>query len=78
MSSLDLLERKLLRLLVETDQVRLKRRLLPTRRSLAGDARLTDKEKRELVSLFLRRMESLPPAKRQEVMDLLRLYEEQP
>jgi hypothetical protein len=76
MSSLDLLERKLLRLLAETDQVRLKRRLLPARRSLSGDDRLSDKEKRELVSLFLRRMESLPPAKRQEVMDLLRFYEE--
>ncbi|MGQ7277018.1 hypothetical protein ACT91Q_03530 [Brevibacillus thermoruber] len=68
MSSLDLLERKLLRILAETEPVRLKRRWIQS------GAPVSEEEQRQRISLLLRRLDSLPEAKQQEVRELLKWY----
>lgn len=69
MASLDLLERKLLKIISETDPVRLKRQ-----RMTDHPARETEDEQRLRIGLLLRRLDKLPEEKRQEVLDLLKWF----
>lgn len=66
MASLDFLERKLLRIIAETDPVRLKRQWVSKRAESSSES-----EQRKRIALLLRRLDKLPPAKRREVLDLL-------
>ncbi|MDF2684505.1 MAG: hypothetical protein K0R47_5695 [Brevibacillus sp.] len=69
MASLDLLERKLLKIISETDPVRLKRQRMTDQKQ-----RETEDEQRLRIGLLLRRLDKLPEEKRQEVLDLLRWF----
>ncbi|QRG65119.1 hypothetical protein [Brevibacillus choshinensis] len=69
MASLDLLERKLLKIISDTDPVRLKRQ-----RMNPQIQRETDAEQRLRIELLLRRLDKLPDQKRQEVLDLLKWF----
>lgn len=69
MASLDLLERKLLKIISETDPVRLKRQRMNPHKQ-----RETDEEQRLRIELLLRRLDKLPDQKRQEVLELLKWF----
>ncbi|MED4582344.1 hypothetical protein [Brevibacillus choshinensis] len=69
MASLDLLERKLLKIISETDPVRLKRQRMTDHKQ-----RETEDEQRLRIGLLLRRLDKLPEEKRQEVLDLLQWF----
>lgn len=69
MASLDLLERKLLKIITDTDPVRLKRQ-----RMNPDKPRETDAEQRLRIGLLLRRLDKLPQDKRQEVLELLKWF----
>ncbi|WP_019119358.1 hypothetical protein [Brevibacillus massiliensis] len=76
MSSLDLLERKLLKIFAEAQKLNMKHRQYQKRRyPQLVDREMTDEEKREMLALFIRRIETLPAEKQQEVLELLRLYD---
>lgn len=69
MATLDLLERKLLRIIADTESVKLKRQWIK------GNKKSESKEEQRLrIGYLLRRLDQLPPSKRQEVLDLLNLY----
>ncbi|CAM3551264.1 hypothetical protein [Brevibacillus invocatus] len=69
MASLDLLERKLLKIIAETESVKLKRQWI-----IGNKHPEIEEEQRKRIGLLLRRLDQLPPAKRQEVLELLELY----
>ncbi len=69
MPSLDLLERKLLKIFAESSKVKLKRRMVKS-----NSTSFSDEEKRERINMLLRRLYTLPEHKQQEVRALLRLY----
>jgi hypothetical protein len=70
MATLDLLERKLLKIFAEANQVKLKRRW-----GTGAPPSMTVEEQRELIHMLLRRVHTLPEEKQQEVRTLLRLYD---
>jgi hypothetical protein len=70
MATLDLLERTLLKIFADANQVKLKRRWVK-----GGSRSMTVEEQRELIHLLLRRVHTLPEEKQQEVRTLLRLYD---
>lgn len=69
MASLDLLERKLLRIIADTESVKLKRQWIKGNKKTESE-----EEQRLRIGYLLRRLDQLPPSKRQEVLDLLNLY----
>ncbi|MGF9909304.1 hypothetical protein [Brevibacillus fortis] len=69
MASLDLLERKLLRIISDTDPVRLKRQWVKGQKEPESEV-----EQRMRIDLLLRRLDKLPEAKRQEVLALLKWF----
>ncbi|MBY0087550.1 hypothetical protein HP567_018795 [Brevibacillus sp. M2.1A] len=69
MASLDLLERKLLRIISDTDPVRLKRQWVKGQKVPESEV-----EQRMRIDLLLRRLDKLPEAKRQEVLALLKWF----
>ncbi|EST52341.1 hypothetical protein T458_15250 [Brevibacillus panacihumi W25] len=69
MASLDLLERKLLRIIADTESVKLKRQWIKGNKKSESE-----EEQRLRIGYLLRRLDQLPPSKRQEVLDLLNLY----
>ncbi|TQK75350.1 hypothetical protein FB479_101965 [Brevibacillus sp. AG162] len=69
MASLDLLERKLLRIISDTDPVRLKRQWVKGQKIPESEV-----EQRMRIDLLLRRLDKLPEAKRQEVLALLKWF----
>lgn len=69
MASLDLLERKLLRIIADTESVKLKRQWIKGNKKPESE-----EEQRLRIGYLLRRLDQLPPSKRQEVLDLLNLY----
>lgn len=69
MASLDLLERKLLKIIAQTESVKLKRQWI--KGSKLPEA---EEEQRLRIGLLLRRLDQLPPAKRREVLELLEWY----
>ncbi|GEC88356.1 hypothetical protein [Brevibacillus brevis] len=70
MASLDLLERKLLRIISDTDPVRLKRQWVKGQQKIPE----SEVEQRMRIDLLLRRLDKLPEAKRQEVLALLKWF----
>ncbi|GED57872.1 hypothetical protein ABER61_19910 [Brevibacillus formosus] len=69
MASLDLLERKLLRIISDIDPVRLKRQWVKGHKAPESEV-----EQRMRIDLLLRRLDKLPEAKRQEVLALLKWF----
>ncbi|ASJ53992.1 hypothetical protein BP422_10845 [Brevibacillus formosus] len=69
MASLDLLERKLLRIISDTDPVRLKRQWVKGQKVPESEV-----EQRMRIDILLRRLDKLPEAKRQEVLALLKWF----
>lgn len=69
MASLDLLERKLLKIIAETESVKLKRQWIKGNKQPE-----TEEEQRIRIGLLLRRLDQLPPARRKEVLELLEWY----
>ncbi|MFS0556040.1 hypothetical protein [Brevibacillus sp. 179-C9.3 HS] len=69
MASLDLLERKLLRIIADTDPVRLKRHWMKGQKVPESEV-----EQRMRIDLLLRRLDKLPEAKREEVLALLKWF----
>ncbi|MED1783968.1 hypothetical protein P4V43_19275 [Brevibacillus fortis] len=69
MASLDLLERKLLRIISDIDPVRLKRQWVKGKKVPESEV-----EQRMRIDLLLRRLDKLPEAKRQEVLALLKWF----
>ncbi|ATF13838.1 hypothetical protein HPY28_17325 [Brevibacillus sp. HB1.2] len=69
MASLDLLERKLLRIISDTDPVRLKRQWVKGQK-----VPISEVEQRMRIDLLLRRLDKLPETKRQEVLALLKWF----
>ncbi|MGG1661129.1 hypothetical protein [Brevibacillus sp. NRS-1366] len=69
MASLDLLERKLLRIISETEPVRLKRQWMSSEKQNESE-----EEQRVRIGLLLRRLDKLPASKRQEVLELLKWF----
>ncbi|MFF2528344.1 hypothetical protein ACFVS2_05455 [Brevibacillus sp. NPDC058079] len=69
MASLDLLERKLLRIISDIDPVRLKRQWVKGQKVPESKV-----EQRMRIDLLLRRLDKLPEAKRQEVLALLKWF----
>lgn len=69
MATLDLLERKLLRIIADTESVKLKRQWIKGNKKSESE-----EEQRLRIGYLLRRLDQLPPSKRQEVLDLLNLY----
>lgn len=69
MASLDLLERKLLRIISETEPVRLKRQWVSREKPHESE-----EEQRLRIGLLLRRLDKLPESKRQEVLELLQWF----
>ncbi|MGK5508367.1 hypothetical protein [Brevibacillus formosus] len=69
MASLDLLERKLLRIISDTDPVRLKRQWVKGHKVPESEV-----EQRMRIDILLRRLDKLPEAKRQEVLALLKWF----
>lgn len=69
MASLDLLERKLLRIISETEPVRLKRQWVSREKPNEPE-----EEQRVRIGLLLRRLDKLPEPKRQEVLELLQWF----
>ncbi|EJL22836.1 MULTISPECIES: hypothetical protein [unclassified Brevibacillus] len=69
MASLDLLERKLLRIISDIDPVRLKRQWVKGQKVPESEV-----EQRMRIDLLLRRLDKLPEAKRQEVLALLKWF----
>ncbi|MFF0826203.1 hypothetical protein ACFYU8_04660 [Brevibacillus sp. NPDC003359] len=69
MASLDLLERKLLRVISDIDPVRLKRQWVKGQKVPESEV-----EQRMRIDLLLRRLDKLPEAKRQEVLALLKWF----
>lgn len=70
MASLDLLERKLLKIIAESDPVRLKRQWVN-----GSKHKESAEEQRTRINLLLRRLDRLPAQKRQEVLALLKWYQ---
>ncbi|MFS0918778.1 hypothetical protein [Brevibacillus sp. 179-C 1.1 NHS] len=69
MASLDLLERKLLRIIADTDPVRLKRHWVKGKKVPESEV-----EQRMRIDLLLRRLDKLPEAKREAVLALLKWF----
>lgn len=69
MASLDLLERMLLKIISETETVRLKRQRIQAHKQTD-----TEEEQRLRIGLLLRRLDKLPEEKRREVLDLLKWF----
>ena len=69
MASLDLLERMLLKIIAETETVRLKRQRIHVHKQTD-----TEEEQRLRIGLLLRRLDKLPEEKRKEVLDLLQWF----
>jgi hypothetical protein len=69
MASLDLLERKLLKIIAETEPVKLKRQWIKGSKTSESE-----EEQRIRIGFLLRRLDLLPPEKRQEVLQLLDFY----
>ncbi|KZE44130.1 hypothetical protein AV540_02185 [Brevibacillus parabrevis] len=69
MASLDFLERKLLKIIAETDSVRLKRQWVSRHVEPFPEI-----EQRKRIALLLSRLDKLPASKRQEVRDLLNQF----
>ncbi|MED1919118.1 hypothetical protein P4V64_27830 [Bacillus thuringiensis] len=69
MASLDLLERKLLRIISDIDPVRLKRQWVKGQKVPESEV-----EQRMRIDLLLRRLDKLPEVKRQEVLALLKWF----